>query len=251
MSWTKSSNKGCDVDEDLIAKYPELERRHFWWATRRRLVMEMYRSWFPGGGARILDVGCGSGVTVDSLARAGADVVGVDLEVSTADSPGRRIVSGDYLELGQGLGEFDLVMALDVVEHFEDDSRVLKTIAGNTRNGGKVLITVPAFQWLWSSHDEHNNHYRRYTRSTLTAAMTAAGLDVQRAGYLFLGLLLPKWAITVLERISREPGSTGTDVGALNGIASVYFRLETAVAMRLYNFLPLGTSVVAVATTAR
>ena len=157
------------MDENLVARYPELERRHFWWATRRHLVGTLFRRWFPSGSARVLDVGCGSGVTAEAIAEEGAEVVGVDLEIPAAGSGAKSLqrISGDYLELGPGLGEFDLVMALDVVEHFENEGQILRALVSNTRPGGKILVTVPAYQWLWSTHDVQNDHHRRYTRRQL------------------------------------------------------------------------------------
>lgn len=240
-----------EVDENLVAHYPELERRHFWWATRRRLVLEMYRRWFPTGSPRVLDVGCGSGVTADMLAQEGAEVVGVDLEVPVTE-PGAtsaRLISGDYFEIGPELGEFDLVMALDVVEHIEDEERVLNALAASTCPGGKILITVPAYDWLWSSHDVDNEHFRRYTRKSLRKGLEAAGVNVERVGYLFLGLVPPKALLSIYERIRSKPVSSGTEVGgAMNALASAYFGFELWTALRFRGFLPAGTSVAAIAT---
>lgn len=239
------------MEENLVAQYPELERRHFWWATRRKFVGTMYRRWFPSGSPRVLDVGCGSGVTAETIAQEGADVVGVDLEIPISESNAKTVqmVSGDYLELSPGLGEFDLVMALDVVEHFEDEGRILNALAANTRPGGKILVTVPGYQWLWSSHDTQNDHYRRYTRRQLAEAFESCGVRVDRVGYLFFGLIVPKALLTGYERIRSRSAPSGTGVvGAMNTLAGMYFGLELWCALRLPNFLPAGTSVVAVIT---
>lgn len=239
------------MDENLVALYPDLERQHFWWKTRRKLVLDIYRKWFPSRSPRVLDVGCGSGVTAESLSREGAKVVGVDLEipVSATSTPSFQMISGDYLDIAPGLGEFDLVLALDVVEHFEDESRVLETLVANTRPGGKMLITVPAFSWLWSSHDTENDHYRRYTRRQLTEALEPFRVQIDRAGYLFLGLIPPKAVMATYERVSTASAPSGTGVvGPMNSMAGVYFEFELWCALHLRNFLPAGTSVVAAAT---
>jgi len=238
------------MDENLVARYPELERRHFWWATRRNLVRTLIRTWFPSGSARVLDVGCGSGVTAEAIAEEGAEVVGVDLEIPAAGSGAKSLqrISGDYLELGPGLGEFDLVMALDVVEHFENEGQILRALVSNTRPGGKILVTVPAYQWLWSTHDVQNDHHRRYTRRQLAQALQTFGAEVDNVGYLFLGLVPPKALLAIYERIRSRSAPSGTGVvGAMNALAGKYFGIEAWCAMRLPNFLPAGTSVIAVA----
>ena len=238
------------MDESLVAQYPDLEREHFWWATRRRLVTSLVDD-VANPGARVLDVGCGSGMTAAELARGGADVLGVDLEIHGDHDrwPGVELRAGDYMEIAQGLGEFDVVLALDAIEHFEDESAVVSRLAANVGRGGHLIVTVPAYQLLWSSHDETNRHYRRYTSKRLAAALQGSGLHVQRCGYIFMGLFLPKLLLAGLERVRSSGAPTGTDVsGWANSLAASYFKWETRVGSGLTGFWPFGTSVVAVAS---
>jgi 2-polyprenyl-3-methyl-5-hydroxy-6-metoxy-1,4-benzoquinol methylase len=106
----------------------------------------------------------------------------LEIPVAGSGTESLQRISGDYLELGPGLGEFDLVMALDVVEHFENEGQILKALVSNTRPGGKILVTVPAYQWLWSTHDVQNDHHRRYTRRQLTQALQTSGAEVDHVG---------------------------------------------------------------------
>lgn len=235
------------MDESLVAKYPELERSHFWWATRREMVRELVADLAHDPAPSILDVGCGSGLTGEMLTSLGATVVGVDVQ-RQRESMTIDFVEGDYLSLSDRLGTFDVVLALDAIEHFESETEVISALSRNLKPGGHLVVTVPAYRFLWSSHDEANLHYRRYTRRTLRGALTAARLDVERIGYVFMGLAPPKAALTVLERITRREAPTGTGVdGLANRLASKYFGAETRLALRRPNFLPFGTSVVAVA----
>ncbi len=118
----------------------------------------------------------------------------------------------------------------------------------NLSPGGYLIATVPAYQALWSSHDDTNMHYRRYTANRLQTALSREGLDVERVGYLFMALALPKWLLAVWERIRGKSAPTGTDVSSWpNLLAAKYFGLETLIASKRRNFLPFGTSVVAVA----
>lgn len=238
------------MDESLVAKYPELERSHFWWRTRRNLIGRLISSQ-PIQAPTILDVGCGSGVTASMLATSGSAVVGIDLDpeqLSTAVD-GFQYRCGDFLDLSADLGQFDVVLALDAVEHFEDEAEVLQAIYANTRPGGEAIVTVPAYDWLWSSHDEENRHYRRYTRKRLRNAMLDAGFTVERIGYIFGALVIPKALVTVVERRSSRQLPVASVPGPTwNRGAGAYFRAETELALRLRNFLPFGTSVVAVAS---
>lgn len=241
------------MDEALIAKYPDLEENHFWWRTRRKLVRHIYESLAEEAAPSVLDVGCGSGVTASMLASAGAQVVGLDsaagFQAPEAPNGQMEFVRADYLEAFHDLGQFDLVLAMDSVEHFSSETEVISALAANTAPGGRLLVTVPAYGWLWSSHDEENAHYRRYTRRTLASALTRAGMTVDRVGYLFAGLVAPKALLAVVEQILNKELGSGTELSpAINRLATRYFGLELEIAMARKHFLPFGTSVVAVAT---
>ena len=238
------------MDESFVTKYPDLERAHFWWATRRNLIQDLVSQIGDPGAMHILDVGCGSGTTAHALAEMGASVTGVDLEMHDTESAMDNVslVRGDYLEVSPSLGKFDVVMALDVIEHFPDEAKVAAALASNLRPGGRLLVTVPAYRFLWSSHDEVNHHYRRYTASRLRNVLEWAGLRVERVGYLFMILVIPKILLTLVEKLSRRQGLAGTTVASWpNRVAALYFGFETRIASRLSGFLPFGTSVIAVA----
>lgn len=235
------------MDECLIRQYPELESRHFWWASRRELVIDLIGGLRRGHGTSVLDVGCGSGFLARELATSGATVMGVDtVSHPQWDSSGAGVFrEGDYLELAPELGVFDTVLALDVTEHVGDEGQFVSRLTGNVRPGGHVIVTVPAYDWLWSRHDDINQHFRRYTRSRLVGILTAGGLEVMRCGYIFFGLIGPK----ILEKgllALHDSETVSVPPPWLNGTALAYFRLEHRFAVRRRDFLPAGTSVVAV-----
>lgn len=240
------------MDESLVVEYPDLEQSHFWWVTRRLLVAKLVESLDLPARHRVLDVGCGAAVTARMLEGMGAEVVGIDSSPVFAATEGANKISqfvvGDYIELSPTLGQFNLTMALDSVEHFSDERAVLSAIAQNTLPGGVVIVTVPAYRWLWSSHDEENEHYRRYTRKRLRQALEQSGLNVERTGYVFASLVPPKALLAGLEKIVDQRMSTGTEIPRLsNCLARTYFGWEAELALRLKGFLPFGTSVVALA----
>lgn len=232
------------MDECLIQQYPELEERHFWWASRRELVSRLVSDLDRPA---ILDVGCGSGLLARQLSDSGATVTGVDVASHPQwDNGGSGVfLEGDYLELAPDLGVFDIVLALDVAEHVGDESQFVASLTENVRPGGRVIVTVPAYEWLWSPHDDLNQHFRRYTRSRLRKALTAGGLDVLRCGYIFFGLIVPK-IVEKGMKVVRKSETVALPPPLLNRAAHAYFRLEHRIAMRRRHFLPAGTSVIAV-----
>lgn len=234
------------MDECLIQQYPELEAKHFWWVSRREFVSGLIGT---GGEARgnALDVGCGSGVLAGELAASGATVTGIDVASHPEWSSRGSVVfrEGDYLDLASGMGVFDTVLALDVMEHIEDESLFVARLKENVRPDGHVIVTVPAYRWLWSRHDEVNQHFRRYTKSRLRRVLTAGGFNVSRCGYIFFGLVLPKAVSKGLETM-RDSDVLDLPSPLLNRMALTYFRYEHRLAGLRRDFLPAGTSVVAV-----
>ncbi len=199
------------MDERLMNAMLELDDRHWWYRGRRRIIRaELDRLPLPAN-ASVLDAGCGSGRTLEELSPYG-DVYGIELDPGAADvarARGRGEVQiGRLEELPWEDGRFDLITCLDVIEHTPDDRVTLRELRRVSRPGGFLLVTVPAYQGLWSTHDVANHHYRRYSRSRLQAAARDAGWGVVRMTS-FNGLLLaPAAAVRLAERRRlREPDS--------------------------------------------
>jgi SAM-dependent methyltransferase len=189
----------------------ELDDHHWWYRGRRRIIRaELDRLPLPAGG-RVLDAGCGSGRTLEELSPYG-EVYGIELDPGAADvarARGRGEVQiGRLEELPWEDRSFDLITCLDVIEHTPDDRVTLRELRRVSRPGGFLLVTVPAYQGLWSMHDVANHHYRRYSRWRLRAAARESGWGVRRMTS-FNGLLLgPAAAVRLAERRRlREPDS--------------------------------------------
>jgi SAM-dependent methyltransferase len=162
---------------------PSIDAPTYWWYQARadllRVVMEPHLGDFE----RLLDVGSADGPSVGWLRGRGRRVA-LDLDPRGLE-PGD--VCGSVTELPFAADTFDVVSAFDVIEHCADESGALREIARVLVPGGRLLMSVPAYEWAWTNHDVLNHHQRRYTRRRARAALEAADFDVLRATYAFAG----------------------------------------------------------------
>jgi len=191
------------------------EDRHWWYRGRRTVLNRVIKGLGLPQNARILDAGCGSGRNMVELSRYG-DVSAIELSQASVALARERdageVVEGSVLEMPFPDSSFDLAASLDVIEHLEDDVAALRELRRVVAPGGALLATVPAYQWLWSGHDEINHHHRRYTRRSLALAGERAGWREVRTTY-FNSLLLPvAILLRVLERFSSRPTESSLDL---------------------------------------
>ncbi|GIW06949.1 MAG: methyltransferase [Dehalococcoidia bacterium] len=237
------------------------EDRHWWFASRTRALQALLEPLIAdrAGPLRILDVGCGAGNMAHHLAQYG-DVVGFDPHrgaLAVAHERRCTVVQADAAALPFPDQLFDLVAALDVIEHCDDDFGVLCEIQRVLQVGGLLAVTVPAFEWLWTYNDTVNQHRRRYTSEQLRTRLEEAGFAIRRLSYNNC-LIFPLAAPMLLARGRgvRRPLSAPVTDGAYQvemepasppvNIALDYVgRLEAAVIRRFD--LPVGTGILAVA----
>jgi SAM-dependent methyltransferase len=232
---------------EYAAAYRNLYERHWWWRARELMLLDEIGRHQPATGwRRILDVGCGDGLFFDRLARFG-DVWGVESDATLvpADSRHRARIHVGPFDAGFMPGRrFDLVLMLDVLEHLADPVGALRKAAGLLEPDGRILITVPAFQVLWTSHDDLNRHFVRYRRHTLTAVAEHARLRILSQRYFFHWLFPVKLGFRALERLgSRAHAPASVPGPLLNRLLLRLSRLEQATVGRLS--LPFGSSLLA------
>ena len=194
------------MEAGLHRRFFELEDWYWGSVGTRAIFHEWLAPLLRVRGARVLDVGCGSGAFAAEL-RDAASVTGVDLALEATRLGRRRGLRDLSVGSAEALpfrdAAFDGVAALDIVEH-TDDVRTLAEIARVVRPGGVVLVHVPAFPFLWGEHDEVNHHRRRYRRGELLARLTASGLRVRRISYVNCVLFPAVAAARVGKRLLRR-----------------------------------------------
>jgi SAM-dependent methyltransferase len=241
------------VEAALHAQTHRTEDRHWWYRGRRRILHRVVAALDLPAGARILDAGCGSGRNMVELARYG-EVTGVELSAIALEAARARdvgdVIAGSVLAMDVPDGVFDLAVCLDVIEHLADDRAALRELRRVVAPGGALIVTVPAYQWLWSGHDVANEHFRRYSQRRLLEAAQAAGWRCVRATH-FNSLLLPvAIAARMLERSRSTRARARPDLwvppAPLNRLMELPLELEGALIAGPLHGLPFGLSLLAV-----
>lgn len=174
----------------------------YWWYRARAGLLQAALERYVGAPDLVLDVGSADGPSVGWMRRYGRHV---SLDVDRRGLRGQG-VCGSALSLPFADETFDVVAAFDVIEHCEPESRALQELRRVLKPGGRLLLAVPAYEWAWTRFDDVNGHHRRYTRPRLVAAVTAAGLRVNRATYAFTGVF-PFFALDrVRSRLAERAG---------------------------------------------
>ena len=247
------------METELYDYFYRAEERHWWFRARRAILADVLERMELSPDLRIADVGCGTGGMMPVLARYGR-VTGVDESPLAREYCARSGFTdvqspADWQATG---GAFDLVTAFDVVEHVEDDVAFLKTLRDHLVPGGRLLATVPAYPFLWSTFDEMNHHYRRYTGRSLKRSLAASGFCVERLTHMNSFLFPALAGARLFDRAFGHPPRTDVErsrlvekwfhVGPLNGV------LETIFASERYwlrvGALPFGASILTVARKA-
>ena len=237
------------MDPAYTAVHIEEDRRHWYFRGRLAVLVAALERALPPAPRRLVELGCGTGNVLQALGRFG-EAVGVEMDPQLREvgvAAGLDIRAGALPDDLPVLEEWaDAVLLLDVIEHLDDDLGSVRAARRLARPGGLVVVTVPAYGWLWSAHDVALGHRRRYTARQLRSVLSAAGLRVERLGY-FNTILFP--AIAGVRLAKRLAGGGGHDLqrpsAAINEALTRLFALERHVVLR--PGLPFGSSILAIA----
>lgn len=246
------------MEREVYETFSAVEDQHWWFIARRQFLRQLIlRLAGPGGGGINCEIGCGTGGNLSMLAEFAPldaiemDARGRELAAERHVQGVRSIQSGALPDDLPVSGPYQMVFSLDVVEHVQDDAAAVASLAHLLNEDGLLLITVPAYQWMWSYHDEINQHVRRYSRNEIVRIVEQAGLQVVYSSY-FNTVLAPLAMMArgldgLLRQFSSERPSVGLKMPPLwlNRVMAFLFGLERFVAGRLS--LPFGLSVVVAA----
>ena len=230
-----------------------VEQSHWWYTGRRKILSEFVETisrQVTDRRPRILDVGCGTGANLLMLSKYG-EAEGVDISEDALAFCRERGLDRVRLGAGEKLpyddGTFDLVTAFDVVEHMDDDLAGLREMRRVLRPGGRVLLFVPTFMFLWGLQDEVSNHRRRYRLPELRRVLEQAGFEIERTTYANITFFLPILMMRQLMRLTgiKTDSENNINVPALNGVLGSVFGAESWFLKRMN--LPFGVSGLCVA----
>jgi SAM-dependent methyltransferase len=240
------------MKQDEYAKMYELEDRYWWFIGRRKLVKWLLREHNPNGSdALLFDLGCGTGLNLSSF-NDEFKTIGSDISREALGFCRERNLENLFSCKAEAIplanDSVDLITALDVLEHVREDLPALKEINRVLKPGGKLIVIVPAYGFLWSEHDEALHHYRRYVAREMRAKLTASGFEIERSTYFITALFFPVLFFRLWQGLRR------TSIEA-----SVSYRLPPAWINRLlvmcldiertlidYFNLPFGVSLIVV-----
>jgi SAM-dependent methyltransferase len=235
------------MDEQIYDHIYAQEDWHWWFRGRRAVIHALLERAELAPNPRILDAGCGTGRNLVELGPLG-EAHGVDASPQAVEYCRKRglarVQHGTLDALPFEPGSFDLMLMSDVLEHIEDDDEALRELLRVATPAGRLVMTVPAYGWMWSQHDVSHHHHRRYTRPLLRERVRAAGWEPTFATY-FNSILLPPIALVrALARRGepKEHGDMELTPGRLNGVLSLPMRAEAGLIRRGVR-LPAGVSI--------
>jgi len=227
------------------------EERHWWYRVRREIVLNLLADIRKNLGREIsiLDVGCGAGGLLKELGRFG-NAYGIDVSEDAVqfgrEHGVQHIQLGSVSAIPYPDNHFDVVCALDVLEHVQHDHAAVNEIRRVLRPGGRAIVSVPAFPSLWGITDVLSYHYRRYRLRPLTVLAMNSGFEIIRATYFNTILFIPIALVRLTVRmLGLRVGSENQSFGFLNELFYRLFHMETM--FLKYMNLPFGISILMIA----
>lgn len=232
-------------------KMGDLEKNHWYFKAKRKFLDSIIEKYHVSAAAKVLDVGCGTGAVLDQMAGKKFTVSGIDMNdtaLAYCREKGFSVEKGFADKMPYQADTFDVVFALDVLEHLDNPEAAVREVKRVLKNGGLFIVTVPAHQWLWSYHDESLHHKKRYSKQDIQKLLHAQ-LRVTQVSWIHGFILLPAIILRFLKNIMGNKIS-GSDVKesstAINYVMSLIYFVELGL-FKLLNTLPFGLSLLAVA----
>lgn len=227
------------------------EDKFWWFQVRNSLVFDLISKYcIVPPQTKVLDIGCGTGGFTHKLANS-YQVIGLDssnIAIEYCKKRGlQNVFCGKLDDFDFRNENIQMITLLDVIEHIENDLEILSKSYDILKEGGFIVITVPAYQWLWSNHDVLHQHYRRYTRKNLINMVKKLNFQIVYTSYFNSLLFLPAVIMRFFEKISGRKSKTELDnpEPKLNSIFKFIFNLERKILMKIK--FPFGLSIILIA----
>jgi SAM-dependent methyltransferase len=211
------------VKKDFELIYHKVEKNHFWFKSRRNYILDVLKN--HSRDSSILDIGSSSGILLLELMEAGfkrENLYGIDISETAIENCRKNGIENAFVMDAQKITlprKFDVIIASDCLEHLQDDSAAIANWTQLLNENGCLLVFVPAFMSLWSSHDEANMHYRRYTLPQLKKMFTPHRVSIQQAGYWNFSLFTPVFLwrkISSIRRMKNDNHENASDLDKLS-----------------------------------
>lgn len=238
------------MEYKLHESYRIIEKGHWWFVGRRKVLFDVLDKYIAKQ-ARVLDVGCNSGILVEILQNKGYDALGSDISAESVEYGKTRGVKNLFVSDGRSQpfpdASFDCVLALDVIEHIDDDTATVGEFERLLKPGGVLIVMVPAFMFMWGIQDEVAHHKRRYTRPSLNNLAMPDRFDILRLTYFNSLLFVPIVVSRLLQKIFKPKRDSDFDMNnkVTNYILGKIFLFEAQM-LKWVNF-PFGVSILMVA----
>jgi SAM-dependent methyltransferase len=239
------------MDKTYYEAFFRVQEKHWWFTSKKKIILGLLENYVAKDCEQnILDIGCGSGLMLNDLSQFGA-VTGMDAS-NEAINFSRQIFNGKIVkgalptDIPFNENSFQLIVALDVIEHIDDDICALRKIYSIARTGGVVVLTVPAYQFLWSRHDILNEHKRRYTLSELKKKVELSGFQIEKITYFNSLLFIPIAFIRLVNYLLKRESDSDVKIPHpyVNLILRQIFSLESKFIGRVS--MPFGVSLACV-----
>jgi SAM-dependent methyltransferase len=241
------------MDGEAYKEMIELQEKHWWFVARRDVIQSFMKLQMnESSTSKVLEIGCGVGGNVGLLSQS-RNYLGIDMHRPAIDYCSEKFPQFNFQctrveDIPQEFSsnKFDSIYILDVLEHIDDQLAILKSTQNYLTQNGRILLTVPAFEFLWSPHDDFVHHVRRYTKNSLKKTLEEAGYKVERISY-FNSILFPLALIQRLGmRLMKKKLSThlSTPPTVINWLFTVIFAQEAWILK--HTNLPVGLSIIAV-----
>jgi SAM-dependent methyltransferase len=233
-------------------RYHEVEIENWWFVSRRRYLLDVLKQ--APKDSVILDIGCSSGIFLKDLELLGfkmENLFGIDIsEKAIANCKNNGIKNAFVMDAQKIdlLVKFDIIVASDCLEHLQDDTQAIRNWYELLKTGGKLYVFVPAFQSLWSTHDEVNMHYRRYTNKELKNKLESEKLTILKSSYWNFSLFIPLYVFRKIDGVlSRNKKKEGQIIdGTITNVILLKLLLFENKLLKYVNF-PFGVSTFCIA----